>query len=144
MSRCVQTFDWNCVFIILCNNTTYLAMSLGLEGTGLPCITHSCHHHYTHQLPSSRASAIHYTHLDSITCVITSPISVWSPALFPASTLMFVCHDAVHVMFHVCAKLNVQLSVPASFLQLRFLHNQVRAASLSILAGMPACKVGRL
>lgn len=93
--------------------------------------------HYTLLPPSLRTSAFphhtlqqlldnYWTHLDSVTCVITSPISVCSQALFSASGLMFVClcipgSDAV--LFDVCSILNVRLPVPASLLQRRSLHN---------------------
>ena len=135
---------WNLTSVRYICHGYSLSPSLAIEGARLPSIMHSCHHHYAHLLHSSSKSAIHWTHLDSVICVIPSSISVCSPALFPASALMFVClcipgSDAVPVMFHVCAKLNVQLSLPASPHQLRFLHNQVRAASLSNYLSWHAC-----
>ena len=84
--------------------------------------------HYALLPPSLLTPAFHpvtrisdyWTHLDSITCVITSPVSVCSQALFPASGLMFTClripgSDAVLV--DVCSTLNVQLPIPTSLLQ---------------------------
>jgi hypothetical protein len=51
----------------------------------------------------------YWTHQDSTTCLITSPIFVISPALFNAAALMFVCRYVTRVL---TLFLSCYLSVP--------------------------------
>jgi hypothetical protein len=60
-------------------------------------------------LPPVTLISDYWTHLDTITSVITFPISVWFPALFPASALIVVLSlfTSVLTLFLFC-----YLSVP--------------------------------
>ena len=115
---CVHASDWfnESSLISICN----LAVRPDFILRTKEDICHTC------LSPVTRISD-YWTHLDSITSVITFPISVWFPALFPASALIAVCR-CVPVCwrcscFVICLFLNkCWLPVPAAHLRRRLLQ----------------------